>query len=110
MKNLIKGKATKIPITQIIGHHNQTLSKINEGYKNILSNLPAAPFTPYVSRKKRFLDLLFGIAGTAFGVANRIEINKINSLIVKNMMFYLALKTKLIKLQLTTVSFLTFQK
>jgi len=84
MKNLIKGKATEIPITQIIGHHNQTLSKINEGYKNILSNLPAAQFTPYGSHKKRFLGLLFGITGTDFGVANRIEITRINSLIAKN--------------------------
>jgi len=84
MKNLIRGKRTEVPITQIIVHHNETLSKINTGYKNILSNLLAAQFTPYRPRKKRFLDLLFGIAGTAFGVANQFEITRINSLIAKN--------------------------
>ncbi len=189
MSSIIRGKATEVPIKQIIKHHNQTLTRINEGYNNILSNLLAAQFTPYGSQKKRFLDLLFGIAGTAFGVANRIAISRINSIIAKNihrtdmlvdvaqlhenhlykldtmvknsakvlndfvkysasaaysfldnmmsslqyvlntiekgseqaqnkklsfllfpMMFYLALKTKLIKLRLKTVLFLTFQK
>ncbi len=84
MKNLIKGKATEIPITQIIGHHNETLKQVNTRYKNMVENLPAAQFTPYGSRKKPFLDLLFGILGTSFGVANRIEIAKINSIIAKN--------------------------
>jgi len=78
MGNIVKGKATETPIKQIIKHHNQTLTKVKCEYNNILSNLPAARFTPYGSRKKRFLDLLFGIAGTAFGVANRIEITRIN--------------------------------
>ena len=84
MGNIVRGKATETPIKQIIKHHNQTLSKVKERYDNILLNLPAAQFTPYGSRKKRFLDLLFGIAGTAFGVANRIEITRINSIIAKN--------------------------
>ncbi len=84
MKNLIKGKATEIPITQIIVHHNETLQRVNTSYKNMVDNLLAAQFTPYGSRKKSFLDLLFGIVGTSFGVANRIEIAKINSIIAKN--------------------------
>ncbi len=63
MGNIVRGKATETPIKQIIKHHNQTLSKVKEGYDNILLNLPAAQFTPYGSRKKRILDLLFGIAG-----------------------------------------------
>ena len=84
MNSAIRGKATEAPIKQIIKHHNQTLQRAHERYDNILSNLPAAQFTPYGSRKKRFLDLLFGIAGTAFGVANRIEITRINSIIAKN--------------------------
>jgi hypothetical protein len=50
----------------------------------MVANLPAAQFTPYGSRKKRFLDLLFVIVVTAFGVSNRIEIARINSIIVMN--------------------------
>ncbi len=84
MGNIVKGKATEIPIKQIIKHHNQTLTKVKSKYNNILSNLPAAQFTPYGSRKKRFLDILFGIAGTAFGVANWMEITRITSIIAKN--------------------------
>jgi len=61
MKNLIKGKATEVPMTQIIGHHNKTLQQVNSKYKNMVNNLPVAHFTPYGSRKKQFLDLLFGI-------------------------------------------------
>ena len=84
MNNAIKGKATEAPIKDIIKFHNDTFHRVNFNYKNMLQNLPEAPFTPYGSRKKRFLDLLFGIAGTAFGVANRIEITRINSIIAKN--------------------------
>jgi len=84
MDRLIKGRATEIPITQIIGHHNESLQRVSTSYKNMIANLPSAQFTPYGSRKKRFLDLLFGIVGTAFGVSNAIEIAKINSIIAKN--------------------------
>jgi hypothetical protein len=49
----------------------------------MLKNLLEAPFTPYGSRKKQFLDLLFGIVGTAFGVSNRIEVERINTIIAK---------------------------
>jgi hypothetical protein len=69
MNNAIKGKATEAPIKDIIKFHNDTFHRVNFNYKNMLQNLPEAPFTPYGSRKKRFLDLLFGIAGTAFGVS-----------------------------------------
>jgi hypothetical protein len=50
----------------------------------MLKNPPEAPFTPYGLRKKRFLDLLFGIVGTAFGVFNPIELARINTIIAKN--------------------------
>jgi len=68
MVNAIKGKATEAPIKNIIKLHNNTFHRVNFNYNNMLKNLPEAPFTPYCSRKKRFLDLLFGIVGTAFGV------------------------------------------
>ena len=51
----------------------------------MLLNLPAAEFSPYGSKKKRFLDLIFGIVGTAFGFTNRIEIAKINAIIAKDL-------------------------
>lgn len=50
----------------------------------MVANLPSAQLTPYGSRKKRFLDLLFGIVGMAFGVSNKIEKRRINSIIAKN--------------------------
>ena len=84
MNNAIKGKATEAPIKDIIKFHSDTFHRVNFNYKNMLQNLPEAPCTPYGSRKKRFFDLLFGIAGTVLGVANTIEITKINTLIAKN--------------------------
>jgi len=84
MTNAIKGKATEAPVKDIIKFHNDTLHRVNFNYNNMLKNLPEAPFTPYGSRKKRFLDLLFGIMGTAFGVSNRIELARNNTIIVNN--------------------------
>jgi hypothetical protein len=84
MNNTIKVKATEAPIRDIIKFHNDILHRVNFNYDNMLKNLPEAPFTPYGSRKKHFLDLLFGIVGTAFGVSNRIELARINTIIAKN--------------------------
>jgi hypothetical protein len=70
MNNAIKDKATKAPIKDIIKFHHDTLHRVNFNNNNMLKNLPEAPFTPYGSRKKQFLDILFGIVGTAFGVSN----------------------------------------
>jgi len=50
----------------------------------MLKNLLEAHFIPYGSRKKQFIDHLFGIVGTAFGVSNRIELARINTIIAKN--------------------------
>ena len=85
MKNIVKGKATETPILQIINLANYTLEGVKIRYKNMILNLPAAEFSPYGSKKKRFLDLIFGIVGTAFGVTNKIEIAKINAIIAKNL-------------------------
>jgi len=84
MNNAIVDKATEIPIKDITKFHNDTLHRVNFNYNNMLKNLQEAPFTPYGSRKKQFLDLLFGIVGTAFGVSNQIELARINTLIAKN--------------------------
>jgi hypothetical protein len=45
MTNAIKGKATEAPIKDIIKFHNDTLHRVNFDYKNMLKNLPEAPFT-----------------------------------------------------------------
>jgi hypothetical protein len=84
MNNAIKGKATEASIKDIIKFHYDTLHRVNFNYDNMLKNLLEAPFTPYGSRKKRFLYLLFGIVGTAFGVSNHIELARINTIIAKN--------------------------
>jgi len=84
MNNAIKGKATEAPIKYIIKFCNITLHRVDFNYNNMLKNLLEAPFTPNGSRKKRFLDILFGIVGTAFGVSNRIELARINTIIAKN--------------------------
>jgi len=66
MNNLVKGKATEVPIRQIIGYHSETFQRVKSSYSNMVANLLAAQFTPYGSRRKRFFNLLFGIIGTAF--------------------------------------------
>lgn len=71
MDNIIRGKAIEITICPIIRYHNDTLHRVNFFYKNMIDNLPEAPFTPHGSKKKPFINLLFGIVGTSFGVANR---------------------------------------
>ena len=85
MKNIVKGKATEVPILSIINFSNHTLEGIKFRYKNMILNLPSAEFSPYGSKKKRFLDLIFGIVGTAFAFTNRLEIAKINTIIAKNL-------------------------
>jgi len=84
MDNLIRGKATEILIWQIIRYYNDTLHSVKFNYNNMIKNLPEAPFTPYGFRKKRFLDLLFGIIGMALGISNRIEHARVNTIIAKN--------------------------
>jgi len=84
MNNAIKGKATELPIKDIIKFYKDTLHRVNFNYNNMLKNLPEAPFTPYGSRNKRFLELLFGIVGMTFGVSNQIQIARINTIIAKN--------------------------
>jgi len=83
VKNLVRGKATQIPMTQVIAYANRTLTEIKAKTRNMLLNLPSAMYSPSHSEKKRFLDLIFGIVGTAFGIANSVEIAKINTIIAK---------------------------
>ena len=85
MKNIVRGKATEFPVLSIINLSNNTLNGIKFRYKSMLLNLPSAKFSPFGSKKKRFLDLIFGILGTVFDVTNRIEIAKINAIIAKNL-------------------------
>ena len=51
--------------------------------KNMILNLPTSQFSPHGSDKKRFLNLIFGITATAFGIANNLQIAKLNSIMAK---------------------------
>jgi hypothetical protein len=83
VKNVVRGKATEFPINQVIHLANSTLSMIRQRTINMQLNLPTSSITPHAGEKKRFLDLIFGIAGTAFGISNQIQITRINSIIAK---------------------------
>jgi len=72
MNNIVKVKATKIQIRKIIRYHKNTLQRVNFSYNNMIANLPSV----------QFLALLIVIADTAFGVTNKIEIIRINTIIL----------------------------
>jgi hypothetical protein len=40
----------------------------------MIHNLTTLQFSPHGSDKKRFLNLIFGITATAFGIANNLQI------------------------------------
>ena len=50
----------------------------NDNFVDLISNLPQSAITLY-HRKKRFFDILFGLSGTLFGIANSIAISNINN-------------------------------
>ena len=83
IKNLVKTRATEIPITQIVELANVTLNMVKSRTKNMILNLPTSKFSPHGSEKKRFLDLIFGITGTVFGIANAYQISKLNAQMAK---------------------------
>ena len=51
---------------------------IKQNFKNIIANLPSKPVPTSHVEKHQILEL-FGIAGTAFGIANSFAISHINS-------------------------------
>ncbi len=83
VNNLVKTRATEVPITQIVHLANVSLSMIKTRTKNMILNLPTSQFSPHGSDKKRFLNLIFGITATAFGIANNLQIAKLNSIMAK---------------------------
>jgi len=78
--NLVKTRATEIPISQIVHLANVSSSMIKTRTKNMFLNLPTSQFSPHGSDKKRFLNLVFGITAAAFGIANNLQIAKLNSI------------------------------
>ena len=80
-KNIVRGKATEAPITKIIALANSTLNRIKLRTKTMILNMPTKAISAHEDEKKRFLDLIFGIAGTVLGVSNQIQITKINAII-----------------------------
>ena len=83
IKNLVKTRATEIPICQIVDLANVTLSMIKQQTQNMILNLPTSKFSPHGSEKKRFLNLIFGITATAFGIGNTLQISKLNAQMAK---------------------------
>ena len=85
VKNLVHDAlgATEYPIQQIINIANTTLQSVKKRTDNMILNLPTSNFSPHGSEKKRFLNLIFGIAGTAFGISNTIQISKLNEQMAK---------------------------
>ena len=79
VKNLVKTRATEVPITQILELANHTLGTIKYRTKNMILNLPTSSFSPHGSERKHFLNLIFGITATAFGISNSIQISKLNA-------------------------------
>jgi hypothetical protein len=75
----VHNKTVEHPIKQIVSFSLTTIQDIIVETRDLLDKLPNT--SEYGSRKKRFLDLLFGIAGTAFGIANSVQIAKINTLL-----------------------------
>jgi hypothetical protein len=72
--NLVKTRATKVTISQIVHLANVSLSMIKTRTKNMILNLPTSQFSPHGSDKKRFLNLIFGITATAFKIAKNLQI------------------------------------
>jgi hypothetical protein len=83
IKNLVKTRATEIPICQIVDLANVTLTMIKQQTQNMILNLPTSKFSPHGSEKKRFLNLIFGITATAFGIGNTLQISKLNAQMAK---------------------------
>jgi hypothetical protein len=81
--NLVKTRATEVPILQIVHLANVSLLMIKARTRNMILNLPTLRFSPHGSEKKIFLNLIFGITATAFGKANNLQIAKLNSIMAK---------------------------
>ena len=74
----LQSKATG-PIIQLVAAEIQKQNKIfSDNFVDLISNLPQSAITLY-QRKKRFFDILFGLTGTLFGIANSIAIASINT-------------------------------
>jgi hypothetical protein len=50
--NLVKTRATEVPITQVVHLANVSLSMIRQRTKNMILNLPTSQFSPHGSEQK----------------------------------------------------------
>ena len=82
IKNLIKTRATEVPITQIVELAIVTLGMLKQRTNNMILNLPTSKFSPHGSEKKQFLNLIFGITATAFGIGNTKAMRKSENSVV----------------------------
>ena len=81
------GQQTTMATNPIIQHCALEITTqvdlLRSNFVDIIDNLPNNGVSEY-HRKKRFFDILFGLTGTAFGIANSIAIANINTQIAKN--------------------------
>ena len=71
--NITQGKATHNVISHVSREILVQTQIISNNFIHLIENLPNRDITEY-HHKKLFLDLLFGITGTVFGIANSIAI------------------------------------
>ena len=77
-----KTHATNLVIQEITNFNQIHVDLIKQKFKNLIANLPSKPIANSNVEKHKTLEL-FGIAGTAFGIANSIAISHINSQLSK---------------------------
>ena len=81
IKTTYNSKATG-PIIESTAIEAQKQNQIfTDNFVDLISNLPQTKITPF-HRKKRFFEMLFGLSGTLFGIANSIALSNINTQIV----------------------------
>ena len=81
--SLTSAKGSGPVIAQIASETLKQNKIIYDNFVNLVSNLPTHDISQY-HRKKLFFDILFGLTGTVFGIANSIAIASINTKIAKN--------------------------
>ena len=67
--NESKSHATSIVMQEITNFNHISVDLIKQNFENLIANLPSKPITTSHVEKRQILEV-FGIAGTAFGIAN----------------------------------------
>ena len=81
--NLTQAKGSGTIIALVAAETIKQNKIICDNFVNLISNLSSNKISQF-HRKKHFLDILFGLTGTVFWIANSIVIASINTQIAKN--------------------------